>query len=150
MKLGVAIKKVSATKNVTFNALFISCRNVEHNVPAGSLGSPADSPDALTVGATDAFDDSLHSYSSQGPTLDGRIKPDLSAPSGVYTSSYGSSGFYGTSASCPHAAGAVALLLNKTPYDATQVLTIILNRALDYGPPGKDNMYGWGRLNLRR
>jgi hypothetical protein len=161
---GMAIKKISATKNVRFDALLLSCQNLEYSVPAGSLGSPADSPYAVAVGATDWFNDAFHPYSSQGPTLDGRIKPDICAPSGVSTSSYGSAllaekqtslfvhpaSFYGTSASCPHTAGAAALLLSKTPYDAVQVLQILMDRAVDYGPPGKDNKYGYGRLNLRR
>jgi subtilisin family serine protease len=108
------------------------------------------------VGAVDAVGDFYHFYSSQGPTMDGRIKPDISAPSLVSTSvtTYGSrdagDGFAGTSAACPHVAGAIALLKGKTPFTLDEILAILYSRAIDMGDPGKDNKFGWGRLNLRR
>ena len=51
-------------------------------------------------------------YSSQGPTNDGRIKPDLSAPSCVGSTIYRPC-FNGTSAASPAAAGMAALLLGQ-------------------------------------
>ena len=53
---------------------------------------------------------SVAAYSSQGPTNDGRIKPDIAAPSCVPSTIYGPC-FAGTSASSPAAAGVAALLL---------------------------------------
>jgi subtilisin family serine protease len=107
------------------------------------------------VGAVDAVGDFYHYYSSLGPTSDGRIKPDISAPSWVSTSdtTYGSrdvDGFAGTSAACPHVAGAIALLKGKTPFTVFEIMDILYSRAIDMGDPGKDNKFGWGRLNLRR
>lgn len=146
---GIAIRKFKATRNVKFE-LFIEGNSspIQYNVKSGSIAIPADSSYAITVGATDWRDDSYHSYSSQGPTNDGRIKPDFVAPSGVSTYSYGNYGFYGTSASAPLTAGAFALILDKTPYQLNQVLKIIENRVKDLGPTGKDNIYGLGRINL--
>lgn len=145
---GIAIKKISAFNNVKFD-LFVSSHKgpIEYNIPSGSLTSPADSPCAITVGATDWADDSYHSYSSQGPTADGRIKPDMSAPSGVSTISYGDP-FYGTSAACPHVAGAFALLKSMTPQTLDQIKATLEALAIDLGPLGEDNKFGIGRLNL--
>ena len=155
---GIAVRKNRASKNVFFD-LYIPTHTrgtLEYNVPAGSITAPADSPYITAVGAVDAVGDSYHYYSSQGPTTDGRIKPDISAPSWVSTSdtTYGSrdagDGFAGTSAACPHVAGAIALLKGKTPFTLDEILDILYSRAIDMGDPGKDNKFGWGRLNLRR
>jgi hypothetical protein len=147
-KWGIAIGKYSATRNVKFDA-FISYHlgKIEYNRPAGSLCSPGDSPYSLTVGAVDWSNDSYHSYSSRGPTADGRIKPDLCAPSGVSTLSYADS-FYGTSSACPHVSGALALLKGKMPFSLAEIQRIIESRAIDLGVSGKDNLFGLGRLNL--
>ena len=61
-------------------------------------------------------------YSSRGLTIDGRPKPDLSAPDSVSGATYGPagggcgvSGFPGTSAAAPHVAGALALVKQHEP-----------------------------------
>jgi subtilisin family serine protease len=64
--------------------------------------------------------------------------------------SYGPTAFLGTSASAPHVAGAFALLSGKTPYSLEQIYAILQNRAVDLGPAGKDNQFGYGRLNLKK
>jgi subtilisin family serine protease len=145
----IAIKKFDATRAVKFDCFIDPVyAPLEYNVPAGSLSSPGDSPFAITVGAVDWSDDSYHSYSSQGPTADGRIKPDLCAPSAVSTVSYSGEPFYGTSSACPHVAGAFALLKCLTPYSLDQIKDIIDARAIDLGASGKDNKFGLGRLSL--
>ncbi|MBN1940509.1 MAG: S8 family serine peptidase [Candidatus Aminicenantes bacterium] len=147
---GVSILKFGATINKTLE-IFVqgASAGIEFPVPAGSLGIPADAVEALAVGATDAESDLLEAFSSRGPTSDGRIKPDLTAFSGVSTATYGPKAFAGTSASAPHVAGAAGLLMSKTPYTSAQVRTILESRALDLGPSGKDNSYGFGRLYLK-
>lgn len=45
-----------------------------------SLGALASCPEVLTIGAVDASTLKLENYSSMGPTIDGRLKPDLVAP----------------------------------------------------------------------
>lgn len=83
-------------------------------VPGGSLGAPADHPRVVTVGVlTNALVRSEASYSSRGPTSDGRTKPEIIAPTGV--GSAGSETFAGTSAAAPHVAGALALLREAIP-----------------------------------
>ena len=147
----LAIRKYSAVRNCKME-IFTSGNfdPIEYNVPAGSISIPADSPDAVTAGATDCITDALHSYSSRGPTHDGRIKPDFTAPSGVSTQTYGYRNFYGTSASAPHMAGAFGLISGKAPFSVSQIKAILEGRALDLGASGKDNLYGIGRLKLTK
>jgi len=147
---GLRIYKHNATRNCKMEIFVWGIGGpIEYNVPAGSLSIPADSPFCVALGASDVTTDAYHSYSSQGPTHDGRIKPDFAAPAGTSGWTYGAYGFYGTSASTPHMAGAFALLKGKTPYSLPNILDIIVARALDLGFPGPDNKFGKGRLNLR-
>jgi hypothetical protein len=143
---GVAIRQWSTTRNCKLE-LFTAGNSgaIEYNVPEGSLTIPADSPDAIAAGATDWSTDAYHTYSSRGPTHDGRTKPDFAAPSGVSTSTYGANNFYGTSASAPHLAGAFGLLKDKTAYTLAQIKQILINRAINLGDANK---FGAGRLNL--
>ena len=120
---------------------------------AGSLSSPGDARGALTVGALghrNYTTGPIESYSSQGPTFDRRIKPDLVAPTGVSTVSYGPPGYYGTSAAAPHVAGAAALVKSSDPvhYNARRLKDALMRSAVDMGDRGPDNVYGAGRLEL--
>lgn len=123
---------------------------LEPYTPEGSLLTPADARGALAVGAISVRlwrEGPQEPYSSQGPTSDGRIKPDLAGPDAVsnYTLSY----FTGTSAAAPHVAGAAALLLSQNPHwTADQLQSALESQAIDMGVPGKDNIYGAGRLDL--
>lgn len=122
----------------------------QYHEPSGSLAIPSDSPYAVAVGATYWSDDSYEPYSAQGPTNDGRVKPDFSAPVGVLSSTYGPAGFFGTSAATPHVSGAIALLKGKMPYTLDEIKEILEARAEDLGSAGKDNIFGHGRLNLAK
>ncbi|OQY24088.1 MAG: hypothetical protein B6I34_03935 [Anaerolineaceae bacterium 4572_32.1] len=145
----VAIAKQSGAQTRTLE-LFSYYHDFHYQTISSSLVVPADSPGSLTVGATYWQDDALEDFSSQGPTRDGRIKPDLAAPDGVSVSAEPySDGFYGTSASAPHVAGAAALVLDAFPtFSPTQTLNWLQDRAIDLGAAGTDNAYGAGRLNL--
>ncbi len=90
----------------------------------------------------------MQPFSSRGPTDDGRIKPDLMAPDGVSTSSYGPLAFYGTSAAAPHVAGVAALLLSSDRSLTLDELRLTLeSSATDKGAPGKDTIYGMGIID---
>lgn len=119
-------------------------------VPDFSIIGPADSPNVIAVGGTVWNTDVLAPYSSWGPTLDGRLKPDLTAPTHVSTRTYGDQGFVfaGTSAATPHATGAVALMHRKvfSAFSGTTIYEVLKARSRDLGPPGPDRMYGFGRL----
>lgn len=143
----IVIIKSSASETHTFH-LFCFSAELEHYTEEGSLTSPADAKSAMSVGAVSFVDNLVKPYSSQGPTDDGRIKPDIMAPDGVSTSTYGSTAFHGTSAAAPHIAGVAALLLN-----ANRSLTLedlhksLETTTIDKGQPGKDNVYGMGIVN---
>jgi len=121
---------------------------LEAITPAGSVVDPGSSPAVMTVGAYNINSGGLEAFSSQGPTIDGRRKPDIAGPDGVSNDVF-SPTFSGTSASAPHGTGAAALVKQKIP-SATpaQIQTFLECRALDSGPPGADNQFGYGKLRL--
>jgi hypothetical protein len=125
---------------------------MSHTTTATSLTPPADSPYAFTVGAVNWATNALEGFSSRGPTEDGRLKPDISAPDGVCTTTYGKcggDGFLGTSAASPHVAGAVVLVRQVYPLrSATEIRSFLTSRAVDVSSPGPDNETGAGRLAL--
>jgi subtilisin family serine protease len=135
--------------------LFARRGSLEHAVGAGSLTEPATSPAALAVAAICWQDDSLESYSSRGPTIDDRTKPDISAPDSISSATYGafekcgSSGFTGTSAAAPHVAAIAALVKQRFPSFGPAELRAYLERnAVDLGSAGADNDSGAGKVSL--
>ncbi|NOT84739.1 MAG: S8 family serine peptidase [Methylococcaceae bacterium] len=116
--------------------------------------SPANYPEALSVGATNNLDQ-LYVGSSKGPSACGEaatIYPKLVAP-GVNVSTTDLFGFYtsqtGTSLSAPHVAGSLALLLSAYPQlTVEQQRNALLLSAVDLGVLGPDNSFGYGRLDL--
>lgn len=149
----IKIKEYNAFPDNAAFHLFTSEDLLTHNIENFSLGILASCPEVLTVGAVDASTLKLENYSSMGPTIDGRLKPDLVAPANVTTSSYLPNRFTGSSASAPYAAGIFALALEKgrkLGLSDADIEHMLLESAIDLGPPGADNGYGRGLINLHR
>jgi subtilisin family serine protease len=110
------------------------------------IGIPADARGALSVGAVDADGERAY-FSSRGPTADGRVKPDVSAPGvnvpAVAANGIGLTGANGTSLSSPLVAGLTACLWQAVP-EATnqQVLDAIRQTASRAGAPTGDLGHG--------
>ncbi len=119
----------------------------------GTLDAPADASgdSVLAVGALDSLG-TVASYSSRGPTADGRTKPDLVAQGSrvLFASASGSPNLYvrnsGTSFACPLVAGMAACLLQARPdWSPIRVLRALKMSASRAWSP--DNDYGWGLPN---
>jgi hypothetical protein len=129
------------------------------DVTASSSPTPGDALGALSVGAFDATTLLPETYSSEGPTDDGRLKPDIAAPTNVLVTSgdpevEAITTCGGTSCATPHVGGAAALLWNEVAADggagtvAQRVRDRLVAQALDMGAPGPDTVFGAGRLRL--
>jgi hypothetical protein len=125
----------------------------EYKVAASSLMDPANAHGAFAVGAVNQTNwqnsnPTIRGYSSRGPTNDGRLKPDIVAPDGIASLTYGESS-NGTSFSSPTTAGAAALLLEENPaLNAVSLRNKLVSEAIDVGAAGLDNTYGAGKLQL--
>ena len=126
--------------------------SLNFNTPeTGSIVNPAESanPGMLAVGAADWNDvTTIESYSSRGPTPDGRIKPDLvGADCGETASS--SRPFCGTSQASPHVAGLAALVRQRFPdYTPAQVVSYLKDNAQQRGDADPNNTWGHGFIVL--
>ncbi|MGB6340120.1 MAG: S8 family serine peptidase [Candidatus Aminicenantaceae bacterium] len=115
--------------------------------PDNTIIAPSDSPNVIAAGAVDPRGIRVE-FSSMGPTVDGRIKPDVMAQGlNVYTVEIGGSNIYdsvaGTSFSCPLTAGVAALILEINPtWTNYDIMDAIKSTADNSSSP--DNQYGWG------
>lgn len=119
----------------------------------------------ISVGATNSSD-GLANYSSRGPTRDGRVKPDISAPGSKIRSCWNASDgdfrtISGTSMATPHVAGVVALVLSAnaslTFDEVKQVLftstvkAALMPTEMSCGAIAStsfpNNEFGYGRVN---
>lgn len=116
------------------------------------ITAPADGPNVIAVGAVNASG-GLVSFSSRGPTADGRIKPDVMAMgSGVYAVSSSTTKGYtfvsGTSFACPLTAGVVAQIVSAHPeVTPQQMLQVLHNTASRANAPNND--FGYGIVNAK-
>ncbi len=112
------------------------------------ITTPADGDNVITVGAINVSG-SLASFSSHGPTADGRTKPDVVAQGvDVFLANSGGSYSYsnGTSFASPMITGIVALMLEANPDLTPDDIRTILQTTADRAD-NPDNSYGWGAVD---
>ena len=121
----------------------------------------------LTVAAINGFGNYvdnttpiMSSFSSWGPTDDGRIKPDISAKgvnvlSSTATNNNSYANFNGTSMSAPMVTGGLAILQQLYNNENGQFMksatakALVLSTANEAGPnPGPDYQFGWGVMSV--
>jgi subtilisin family serine protease len=152
--------------------------------PQDTIGIPGTARNVVTVGAyvsktswkgmdgqvygqNDITVGGIASFSSLGPTRDGRVKPDIVAPgediasarsSAIHSSPSDPDKYHrmlgGTSMATPHVTGMIALMLQYIPnLPATEIPNILRQTArldVNTGPPGADSTtWGYGKADAR-
>ncbi|TFG04057.1 hypothetical protein EU538_12890, partial [Candidatus Thorarchaeota archaeon] len=134
-----------------------------------TVGSPATADNVIAVASyvtklggssSTLFDRSI--FSSIGPRIDGRLKPEVSAPGEVIMSAYsrdagGAPGSHqllqGTSMACPHVSGVLALAVQchpaGMPFNATTLRNdVVLSADQDsYTGSVPNALWGYGKIN---
>ena len=131
----------------------------------GEGGSPGDFLESFSAGATDINDD-IAEFSGRGPSVYGKINPDIAAPGLDVVSSVPGGGyesFSGTSMAAPHTSGTLALILSAEPsligdpnnfVTATDAVRSTAVDRLDDSCGGAEdgdpnNVYGDGRIDAK-
>ncbi|NEC84774.1 S8 family serine peptidase [Streptomyces sp. SID12501] len=151
-----AVDELSASSG----ALFVIAAGNE-GPAAGTVGSPGSAAAALTVGAVDRTD-AMAEFSSRGPTADGSLKPDLTAPGVDIVAAKAAEGtegapaadgyvsMSGTSMATPHVAGAAAILAQRHPDWTGERIKAALTASAEPTPGVSAFAQGTGRTDLTR
>ena len=113
--------------------------------PINHVGVPAEATNVLAVGAV-KFDESYATFSSVGPSFDGRIKPDVMAKGQAAVVANTSGNIQtasGTSFSCPIIAGMIASFWQAIPWATNQQVVDFVKQSADrFANP--TNQFGYG------
>lgn len=132
---------IAASKGI----LVVNSAGNERNTTWQRIIFPSDGDSVLAVGAVDG-NNLISSFSSAGPSADGRIKPDnvtmgVSVPVQTSETTVGRSN--GTSFSCPVLSGMAACLMQAVPMALNSDVIKALHSSADrYNSP--DSLYGYG------
>ncbi|MEU9558154.1 S8 family peptidase [Streptomyces fumanus] len=153
------LEEAVARLSARTGALFVVAAGNDGEAGARTVGSPGSAPAALTVGAVDRADVPA-AFSGQGPTADGALKPDLTAPGTAIVAAGAAQGrqgdparegyvsMSGTSMATPHVAGAAALLAQRHPDWDAERLKAVLTASSAPAPGYSAYVQGSGRLDV--
>jgi hypothetical protein len=146
---------------------FTICFAAGNDGAAYTIGSQAESKNMITVGASSALGTSMASFSSRGPAVDGRIKPDITQCGESVMSVDGGGGYQsmqGTSMATPGTAGNALLVrqyftegwyptgtkvaANGFTPSAALIKAALINGADDFTGTRPDFNEGWGQLDI--
>lgn len=149
-----AITTIAADRSAYLGIVVCSSMGNYYQRDEPTLTTPADADSIISVGAV-TLQGKIAGFSSNGPTSDGRTKPDVVAPGvgiwvAVSKTSSGNDSTYkygdGTSFAAPITAGVCGLILSAHPeLTPLQVREALRNTANNSGTP--NNVYGWGLIN---
>ena len=153
---GIRVVKRSGAAPQWVQLVLASGKKIDHSTQQHSINSSGESanPGMLAVGAAPWYDvRSIESYSSRGPTPDGRVKPDIvgadCAESALAPLRDGRRGFCGTSQAAPHVAGMAALVRQRFPqFSPEEVVDYLKGHAEHRGPGQPNNTWGYGFAKL--
>src|SRR5439155_10628605 len=126
---------------------------------AASVFAGSAAPDESCL---DRNNTTIEFFSSRGPTIDGRLKPDVSSIDGVSVTAAGrfANPFFGTSAAAPHIAGMAALVLQAAPClvagapgaiesaaARATLRNLIVTNAVSLSETVPDTVFGYGRAD---
>lgn len=143
----VAVTSVAADSATARGILIVTAAGNE-GPGFRTLVTPGDADSVITVGAEDSLG-AITGFSSRGPTADGRLKPDLTAPGlDICTVAGGSLGrLAGTSFATPLLAASAALVKQLHPTIGPIALrAALLASATNRAAP--DSIRGWGRPDV--
>jgi subtilisin family serine protease len=136
------------------------CEKTKHPTHGANttIGLMASTKNTVTVGAIQPVAFAIASFSSRGPTTDGRVKPELVAKGTDQFSTFPNNGYataQGTSMSTPVVTGIAGILtqqyrktFGKTP-SAALLKTLLIAGADDLGNAGPDYTYGFGLADAK-
>ncbi|MGC8866024.1 MAG: S8 family serine peptidase [Bacteroidales bacterium] len=140
-----AISTLGADRAASRGMLVVSSAGNSGSSPWRHIGAPADGDSVFTIGAVDALGN-YASFSSQGPSYDGRIKPNIATQGqgAAFIGPWGGLSYgNGTSFSSPIAAGSMACLWQAHPdLNNMQLMQIVMETASQANNP--DSLLGYG------
>ena len=147
-----AVTTKAAERAVALGVVVVNAAGNERRNAWAHIIAPADGPSVIAVGAVDSVG-AIASFSSPGPSSDGRIKPEVCAwgvgnliaanrTDGTDAYTRGS----GTSYATPLVAGVAALLLEAhRDWTPARVRAALMGTASNASKPNND--FGWGIVN---
>lgn len=109
---------------------------------------PAMYPETIAISGTGPGD-IYYTLSGRGPHID-VAAPGIDVWSCFATTNNSYAPLTGTSMATPHVSGLVALMYSLNPnLGVEEVRTLLQENAVDLGPPGFDEMFGWGRIDAK-